>query len=187
MTSDTLNVLRLLLFDVSPGDRRKFEARSNDSPSGGGARDLRLRPEAELLPFLRDLFPHRQTILRKRKGIDTEIEVLSGTVIWKDGEVERRRTLDVWPSTDSRPDEMRIARVSELGVEGLIEDDPNGGRSILMVFQQRDSTIRLHFTTETSLREADWHPAVKRFAFHWLDSDAKTGYVDFLSQRRYPE
>jgi len=186
MSNDDLTVVRVLFQNIEPGDRRKFEARSNDSTSGGGARDLRFRPETAFLPFFKSAFPNSRIQRRNSGGVEKKIEVLSGTVVWQEGDIEKSATMEVWPSTDARPNETRIARVSGLGIYDLIVDDPDDGRSIFMLFQQKNGVLRIHFTTETSLRNDDWDPTIKAFAADWFQSNKKSAFLDLETKERYP-
>lgn len=186
MSSDGRGVVRLLFQNIENGDRRKFEAQSNDAETGGGARDLRFRPEAEFLPFFGRMFPHKRMQSRRSKDVLTQIEVLSGEVKWIEGGHEKRATMEVWPSTNARPSECRIARISSFGLYDLIADDPNGGRSVFMMFQQADGTIRMHFTTETSLRNDNWDPKIKKFTADWIAEGSKSAYLDLATKGQYP-
>ncbi|MDE2888330.1 MAG: hypothetical protein OXR72_08935 [Gemmatimonadota bacterium] len=187
MNRDDLIVVRVLFQNIEDGDRRKFAARSNDSPTGGGARDLRFRPESEFWPFFKLVFPNRRGEARKSKGVYREIEILSGRVQWQQFGQEKSAILEVWPSTDARPNEARIAQISRLGIYDLIKDDPVGGRSVFMLFQQKNGTIRLHFTTEHSLLSHDWDPTIREFATAWIRSGVKSAFFDLESKRRYPK
>lgn len=179
-------IIRVLFMDIADGDRLKFEARSNISNTGGGARDLRFRPSAEFFPFFGRMFPGRETTLTRRRGASIEIEVLFGEARWEEGGAERRGTVRVWPPTDVRPNECRIAKISSLGLSGCIADDPNGGRSVFMMFQQADGTVRLYFTTETSLRNDDWDSRIKEFATDWLGGDDKASFLDLEIGVQFP-
>lgn len=186
MASDGLNVVRVLLQNIEDGDRLKFVARSNTADTGGGARDLRFRPEGEFLPFFRKMFPGRKVHRRTSSGVSQEIELLTGTVIWNEDGKEVSAVMEIWPSTNARPNETRIARISSYGLDGLIQDDPNGGKSVFMMFQQQDGTIRLHFTCETSLKVDNWDPTIKKFAADWLEEGTKSAFLDLKSKERYP-
>ncbi|WP_295798034.1 hypothetical protein [uncultured Microbulbifer sp.] len=186
MNNNGLNVIRVLFQIIEGGDRRKFQALSNDSDTGGGARDLRFRPESEFWPFFEKVFPDRQTTKRTSKGSTTTIEVLSGTIHWDQLASAKHATLEVWPATNARPNESRFSKISRLDMHDLIVDDPNGGKSIFMLFQQQNGVIRVHFTTETSLRNDNWDPTIKKFAKEWLDSGSKSAFLDLVSKRRYP-
>ena len=155
-------IIRVLLQNIEEGDRRKFIAKSNDSDTGGGARDLRFRPEREFFPFFERMFPQKRQRPRTSKGIRSQIDVLYGDVSWTEPTGEKSATMEVWPATNARPGECRIARISSFGLHPLIQNDPNGGRSVFMMFQQADRVIRLYFTTETSLLTGNWDPKITK-------------------------
>lgn len=186
MSGNSHAIERVLLQNIEEGDRRKFVAKSNDADTGGGARDLRFRPENEFLPFFGRMFPNKSNRVRNAKGVRSQIEVVSGEVSWKEPTGEKSAEMEVWPATDARPNECRIARISELALDGLIQNDPNGGRSIFMMFQQANGEIRLFFTTETSLRNDNWDPKIKRFALDWFEDGCKSAFLDLATKERYP-
>lgn len=186
VTSNGQAVIRVLFQNIEDGDRRKFEARSNDSTTGGGARDLRFRPEDAFLPFFGRMFPHKRYETRKVNGVTSQIEVLNGTVTWTEATGEKSAAMEVWPATNARPNECRIARISSFGLSGLIKTDPSGGRSVFMMFQQANGTIRLYFTTETSLRTGNWDPKIKKFAKEWIADGSKSAFLDLQTMERYP-
>ena len=186
MSSRSQTIERVLLQNIEDGDRRKFIAKSNDAESGGGARDLRFRPETEFLPFFRRMFRNKTTKTRKAKGVTSQIEVLSGTVTWHEPTGDKSATMEIWPATDARPNECRIARISEFALDGLIQNDPNGGRSVFMMFQQANGDIWLYFTTETSLLTQNWDPKIKKFAQDWFDDGCKSAFLDLVTKEQYP-
>lgn len=186
MNSSSQVIERVLLQNIEDGDRRKFIAKSNDAASGGGARDLRFRPENEFFPFFRRMFRNKAYKTRNVKGVASQIEVLSGTVSWQEPTGEKSTMMEIWPSTDARPNECRIARISEFALDRLIHTDPNGGRSVFMMFQQANGDIRLYFTTETSLRTQNWDPRIKRFAQDWFADGCKSAFLDLITKEQYP-
>lgn len=189
MSGNGAAVVRVILQRVDEGDKKKAIAKSNESNSGGGARDLRFRPETEFLPVFQRMFPHKSTKTRKSrkvKGATSQIEVLSGTVAWHEPTGQKSATMEVWPATDARKNECRIARISSLAIDGLIEKDPNGGRSVLMLFQQANGDIWLYFTTETSLLTQNWDPTIKKFAQDWFDDGCKSAFLDLATKEQYP-
>lgn len=187
MSSNSHAIERILFQNIEDGDRRKFIAKSNDSASGGGARDLRFRPETEFLPFFRRMFPNKTYKTRKAKGLSSQIEVLSSTVKWQDPTGSKSATMEIWPATDARPNECRLARISEFALDGLIQTDPNGGRSVFMLFQQANGEIRLHFTTQTSLTTPNtWDPKIEKFARDWFADGCKSAFLDLITKERYP-
>lgn len=186
MADDGLNVIRVLFQNIEDGDRLKFVARSNTSDTGGGARDLRFRPEKKFFPFFEKMFLGRKREQRTSKGVSSEIEILTGTVVWNEGGNEVSAMMEIWPSTAARPNECRISKVSSFGLDGLIQNDPNGGKSVLMMFQQENGTVRIFFTTETSLKDDNWDPTIKKFASEWLNKGTKSAFLDLQSKERYP-
>lgn len=186
MSSSGQEIIRILLQSIEAGDRRKFKASSNDSSTGGGARDLRFRPEDEFLPFFRRMFPHKRYQTRTVKGNKTQIEVLSGTVTWNQLNKEMNAKMEIWPATNARPNECRIARISSFGLYDLVQTDPSAGRSVFMMFQQANSAIRLYFTTETSLRTGNWDPKIKKFVAEWIADGSKSAFLDLQTMERYP-
>ena len=186
MSSSTAKVDRLVLFNIENGDRRKFVAKSNDTASGGGARDLRFRPETEFLPLFRRMFPTKTTKMRSKGGASSQIEVLSGTVNWYTLSGTESANMEVWPSTASRPNESRLAKIYKYGLHGLIQNDPNGGRSVFLLLQQANGDLWLYFTTETSLLTQNWDPKIKKFAQDWFDDGCKSAFLDLVTNEQYP-
>lgn len=100
MTEERVPDPRLLVFrEVLPGDVRKQRAESNDSATGGGARDLRFRHGDEMSPILTRMFP---------SPADEE-GVTRGNVCWVDSD-RRVQTAEIefWRPTDARPNEVRL-------------------------------------------------------------------------------
>ena len=72
------------------------------------------------------------------------------------------------------------------GFAGLVKRDPSGGRSVFMLFQQRNGVVRVYFATETSLRTENWNSAVKEFASVWLDSGHSSAFLDLDTNEGFP-
>jgi len=85
--------------EVVLGDLRKFNAESNDSPTGGGARDLRISPVTDYWERLLDFFPERVSD-REYYGY-----IHSG---------ESRPKITLMGPTVSRHNECRICRISQI-------------------------------------------------------------------------
>lgn len=188
MSSDGLDIVRVFLFRVDDGDRRKFIAKANDTSSGGGPRDLRVRPEERFWPFFKRMLSCRETVNRPRTGGTTEI--LVDDIVWIEGGIDQRRRLEIWPHQNKRPNECRMAKVSQWHADHLIKDDPAGGLSVLMLFQQEDGVIRLFFTTETVLKQGNWDPTVKSFSARWLQKTRghqgpKSAFLDLKEKESY--
>lgn len=184
-------VVRVLFQVLKEGDRKKMLAASNVTPSGGGARDLRFRPESEFLPFFAKLLPN---VVFDPPG-SSNIKTCRGHVVWDGGSAgTQSKEMEVWRATDARPGECRIARIHEFDFSGLVKDDPRHGRSIFMLFQQQNGVVRVHFTTETSLKTEPWNPVIKKFAVDWLAQAAagagarhfRSAFLDLTTNDRFP-
>jgi hypothetical protein len=171
-------VVRIVLQRVDAGDLKKAKAVSNDAKTGGGARDLRFNPQKEFFPFFQRMF--------KGRSVQRKKTVCTGTVFWDDASSEKSADLAVWPPYPSRPGECKIGKVASLNIDGLIKNDPNGGLSVILLFEQSDGTIRMFFTTETSLRNDGWDPKIKSFAKRWFDSGRKSAFLDLEFGEQYP-
>ena len=184
VASNETEVVRVLFQILMEGDRRKMDAASNDSRTGGGARDLRFRPESEFLPFFRKLLP--EVVLESRES--TQIETYRGSVSWEASGQQKSQVMTVWPATDARPNECRIATINQFDFSSLVKKDPGGGPSIFMLFQQQNGVVRAYFTTETSLRSENWHPTIKTFAEVWLATahKHKSAFLDLEANERFP-
>ncbi len=172
-------VIRVILQRVDEGDKRKARAESNDAASGGGARDLRFNPQDEFLPFLGKVFTGRRTKRQKT--------VYFGDINWNDGVSDRSAELEVWPPYPSRPFECKIGRVSSLHINNLIKQDPNGGHSVIVIFQRADGEVWLYFTTETSLLSPNiWDPKIEKLARFWFNDGCKSAFLDLVTNEQYP-
>ena len=180
--SNDTQVVRVLFQILTEGDRLKMDAVSNFSPTGGGARDLRFRPESEFLPFFRKVLT--EVVLEPRGS--TQIETYRGSVSWEASGQEKSRMMTVWPATDARPNECRIGGINHFDFPGLVKKDPTGGASIFMLFQQRNGVVRVYFTTETSLRSENWNSRIKNFAKDWMATNRRSAFLDLETNERFP-
>lgn len=182
-SNDTQVVVVRVLFQIlTEGDLLKMDAVSNVSPTGGGARDLRFRPESEFLPFFRKMLPE---VVLKRRG-STQIETYRGSVSWEASGQEKSRMMTVWPATGARQNECRIAEINRFDFSGLVKKDPAGGGSIFMLFQQRNGVVRVYFTTKTSLRSENWNSSIKNFAKDWMATNHRSAFLDLETNERFP-
>jgi hypothetical protein len=184
-------VARVIFQVIEDGDRRKFEAVSNDADTGGGARDLRFRPANRFLPVFGRMFPGRTIRRRTREGVQVELELLNGTFVTPQAtdEAERAsRDITVWPETNARPGECRIAQVNRYDFLPLLPPQGEGGQCIMMLIQTYGGTVNVWFTSEAILRhEVGWDESVKRFALRWLDTDAKSAFLDLERGEEFPD
>lgn len=182
-------VVRMVLHHLVPGDLRKFQAESNDSDSGGGARDLRFRPETVALRFFRQMFPQRrEEVTRDREGNARQVEVAFGPIRWANGPggVWQEGMLDAWPRTPSR-NEARLARVNEFGFDALFPITAPGDKAVLILTQTADGSVFVTFTTGSEIRaDQEGDPVLRDFAIDWLRGNKKSGYIDLLNNERHP-
>ena len=182
VASNDTQVVRVVFKILTEGDRLKMDAVSNISQTGGGARDLRFRPESEFLPIFKKMLPE----VAPEQRNSTQIETYRGPVVWNASGQEKSRVMTVWPATNARPDECRIVRINRFDFSGLAEKDSEGGSSIFMLFQQRNGVVRVYFTTETSLKSEDWNSTIKNFATDWMQTNYRSGFLDLETKKRFP-
>jgi hypothetical protein len=186
------SVIRVVFKEIVSGDLRKFRAESNDSETGGGARDLRFSPYGEFAGVFGEMFSDRVKENRRRGGINTEIEVLKGDLTWDDPATNSQRSKPIYfePPTDVRPGEGRIPRVHEYPPFQVPVAD-NEGRVLLLFIQRGDGSVWSAFATENSLRSGQgWDPAVSRGLLACLDAprprnQTAQGYLNLRAGTRY--
>ena len=178
MANNDTHIIRVVFQILEPGDLKKMKGESNVSPTGGGAVDLRFRPDSAFLPMFRRMLP--EVVLAHGK------ETYRGAVFWEASGQEKSREMAVWPATPSREGECRIAEVNHFDFSGLVKEDPGGGRSIFMLFQLRSGIVRAYFTTETSLKSEAWHSIIKRFAKDWMGTNHRSAFLDLETKERFP-
>lgn len=168
--------------ELKEGDRRKIRAQSNDSRTGGGARDLRISPEDEFGPFFEILIP---TTHVRRSNVRGDVTVRATKVHWNwDGHVEVKN-IELWPPQPKRPAELRIASIDE----NFPDTVPTGdGRVFLILVRNDRGEIWGHYVTESQLRSGVFEPSVANPILACLDLTQKTtvrGYLDFEGRRSY--
>ena len=193
MANEGGQVARILYKEIVEGDLRKIQARSNDSDTGGGARDFRFGSYNTLLPVIKKMFPKTVKENRKRGGRTVAIDVFKGEFHWHNAKKEVQRKASFFePPTDVRPSEGRIARVHEypcfdasnvkIGV---------GNRVLLLLIQLDDDSVWPYYAEEKTLRTPDaWHPMVAKELLNCLDANRPAnqvaiGYRDFTNVGRY--
>ncbi|MCR6688904.1 hypothetical protein [Cellulomonas sp.] len=198
-----VGVRRLVYKELLSGDYRKLAGTSNDTPTGGGARDLRF-PFAAFDGVFAKLLPGFEVVERKRKGVRQNVKVRSGPVfvdeVDDEGVMVSRSTQMSWEnSTDSRSSEGRIPRVhdsdaaKQLLAAGLEMRDVDGRRPrVFALFVQDDNgELRVHYAYEQDLRAGDWADSVARPILEHLDDlhrrrdQSVVGYIDFLVPLHY--
>lgn len=188
-------VARILYKEIVEGDLRKILAKSNDSDTGGGARDFRFGSYNQLLPVIKQMFPYLVKVDRKRDSVVSQIDVFKGTFHWKNTAAGTVSAKDSFfePPTDVRPSEGRIARVHEYGCfdTSLIPKGGEGNRIILLLIQNCDGEVWPHFAEEQSLRTPGvWDTVVAQELLKCIDAEraeghAVIGFRDFAASTSY--
>jgi hypothetical protein len=194
MANATGQVARILYKEIVTGDLRKILAQSNDSDTGGGARDFRFGSYKQLLPVIKLMFPKKIKENRKRDGILEQIDIFQGEFFWENnlGRIDHKYSF-FEPPTDVRPSEGRIVRVHEYGCfdTARIPKGGIGNRVLLLLIQLSDGSVWPHFAEERTLRQhGKWDPVVAKELLNCMDAQraenrAVIGYRDFSNLDRY--
>lgn len=132
--------------EIVSGDIRKLLAESNDSKTGGGARDLRL-PWKAFRPIMLQIFT-KEALGRGGKGIRV------ADVTFLDANDQPQRTqLEYWPATSARPTEDRIAKVHASPALGGQLPATDKGRVFLLLSKFDDGTVRCDYAYEEDLKQ----------------------------------
>ncbi len=171
----SLSVKIVVYKKIVEGDLSKFTATSNITPTGGGARDLRFSPASEFFPIFQRMFP--------RDG-----SVLKGSFFWTNGSITTTTEVEIHPPTNARPNEVRIGRIHECFPANVIPRDASD--CILLIVMDASGKVCPYFTTQRSLIQDNWHPAIKQPILAGLNAhrSAKTtamGYVDIENGRNF--
>lgn len=134
--------------EIVDGDMRKLLAESNDSKTGGGARDLRF-PARAFDAVLRQIFSTQATG-RGGKVIRT------GDVIYIDSSGQPQKTqLEYWPPTQSRKTESRISKIHNSPALGGQLPRTDGGRVFVVLTKFSDGNVRCDYAYEDELRDPE--------------------------------
>lgn len=186
MASGVGQVARILYKEIVEGDRRKADAESNDSTSGGGARDFRFPYEA-VLPAVELIFPTK--VVRRGKPVH------QGTFLWKEpGSTQVvSKAAEFMSPTRSRPSEGWMSQVPKFSCfdTDRIPQGGVGNRVLLLLIQLHDQTVWPHFAEESTLRvKGAWDPSVADELLSCIDAQravnrAVIGFIDFANSRRF--
>ena len=184
--------LRIVFKEFKPGDVRKRQAKSNNTKSGGGARDLRLNHRG-IGPIIAEMFPDREVVTRKRKKEVVKIEAYAGTLVYPvdpdqpSGELAKMSVLYELPTT-ARGFEGRIARINRIPSLARSPQSPDD-RVFLLLVQSEGGEVRAHYVTETSLRSGRWHHLVSNTILGCIPvtqrRHAVQGFIDFTTDTTY--
>jgi hypothetical protein len=177
---------RALFKLVLPGDVRKMNAESNDSRTGGGARDIRFS-HIRFEPVVTEMFP---TVTHAQKTKRTSLEIRVGQLVHFEGDEEHRMAIQYWPPTDARGSEGRIARVPDI-LPLQASHFPEGEGAVFYLFVQGDDgDLTAHFVSEDSLRVSGrWNSWVAETILTALEQAPRNvsarGWIDWTTGERY--
>lgn len=176
--------------EIVDGDMRKLLAESNDSKTGGGARDLRF-PVRAFDSVLRQIFS-KDAIGRGGQSIRI------GDVIYLDSSSQPQKTqLEYWPPTNSRKTESRISKIHNSPALGGQLPRTGSGRVFVLLIQFSDGSVRCDYAYEEDLRANVWAPELSSvvlgcFASASAKNTTRTaglvsaqGYYDFSTGTGY--
>lgn len=170
-------VARVFYQELRQGDLLKHQAESNQAATGGGARDLRISPEAQFRPLFERLFPGRRMKVSKGRNVS----ILYGPVRWSPTD---EREVEVWPPTDPRPYELRIAQINK-----SFPAIPEGGRVFVLLIQNDRHEVWGHYVTEADIRDTDFNPRVSKTIIDCIDRTpphrSVRGFLDLESGGSY--
>lgn len=186
-----LTPVLLVYKEIGPGDMRKLLARSNDSSTGGGARDLRL-PWRTFRPVMCRIFT--ETAVGKGGR-----EIRTARVTYKEKGSLRKTTLEYWPATTSRPAEDRVSKIhSNPALAGGRLPDQGRGRVFLIFIKWSNEEVRCYYAYENDLKTpGKWDSEVRQAILGCMsDTDLRNsgrtgqalsvqGYYDFLDGTVY--
>lgn len=176
-TTGALSIKRLIFREVLAGDVKKFEAKSNKTKSGGGARDFRFRPYSEFDGIFERMLAGTDTKPRKRDGAAKTITIYTSPVSIWGGTVSH--PLEFEPPTTARKNEGRLTRLNHLG----LAVPKNQGRVFLVIHQTGDDKVWLSFATQDELTNKAWHPTINDFLLACMlaprsSNSAAQGFLD---------
>jgi hypothetical protein len=170
--------------EIRPGDVEKQKATSNLAPTGGGARDLRIRPATEFTAMLTPMFP----LPGPQQG------VTQGPVYWL-GEDNSIRTTQVeyWRPTAARPGEARIGRIHFIEAWSVDEQEyanaaAAGNKWFYLLVMDADSVVWARILKEENLPNENRvvREYIERRIGETQPHHAVRGSMNFRTREEYP-
>ena len=136
--------------EILIGDLKKQKAQSNTSQSGGGARDLRI--PSGYAPYLHEFFS--EEIENKRIA----------PVRWQDENGQQQTAnLELWPPTNARPKELRIATIHNIDAwkitksdeQEFVNDLESGNKWFYLLVKTNSEIIGASILKSAHLEEAE--------------------------------
>ena len=174
----------MFFYEIKEGDVLKQRAKSNKSTSGGGARDVRIRPAEKFSAILAAMFPGKTS----REG------VWEGSISWEDddGNVEQA-TIELWRPTEARPGEARIGRINRIAAwdvhtKQYTEDLGRGKKWFYLLVKDTDGVVWARLLYEENLPNED--PRVRRYVEQRIKDTHPhhhvRGTLNFITGEEYP-
>lgn len=169
--------------EIVEGDVLKMQAKSNLTPSGGGARDLRF-PKAKFHEVMHRIFTKVVQLKDGRECREAE-------VLYLDPNGNKRfTTLKYWPATNARPTEERIGQIHDSPALGKNPPASDKGRVFVTLTKFDDGIVRCAYAYEDDLVAGRWAPEVTRHILECMESSDQAsanrehprptqGYYDF--------
>lgn len=170
-------ISKFVFKELVEGDFRKFEAQSNDSPTGGGARDLRYTPADKFYPFFEKMIPNK----------DAE-GTLYGKFYWTINGKKHITDAIVHKPTNARPSEVRLACVNKNIPDAAIPADHKG--VFFVIVQLNSGILRPFFIPITSLSNNAWDHTFRRVLTYSLNVNKRAnvqarGYYDYMTKEEF--
>lgn len=181
----------LVYKELLPGDMRKLLGQSNDTPSGGGARDLRL-PWRAFRTVMQRIFTETVELKNGKQIRAAEI-----TYTTSNGN-HATTTLEYWPATLRRPAEDRVSKVHDSPALADRLPVQDKGRVFVLFIRWNNGTATCHYAYEDDLRASNLWASEVRNVILGCTSDtelkntnrprsplATMGFYDFLDGTGY--
>lgn len=173
---------------VLEGDVKKFKAKSNTTPSGGGARDFRFRPYEKFDAVFDRLLSTRKTVTRKRKGKSLSLSVYTEDVtVWHGPGATAPHTLVFESPTTARDGEGRICQLDKLKLKA--KGSTADRCEFLILWKDNSGKVFVALVTDRELRAGHWHEDIAKVLLSCMEQkktrSAIQGYHDFKSGRHY--
>jgi hypothetical protein len=182
---------RLLFKSVEDGDLRKLEARSNDSKTGGGARDLRM-PHKAVERVVPKMFPTVVQETRSRNKERQLIDLRKAQLVYADDDGQVHEIQVCYePPTTARPSEGRITRIHEIpALAKKYLPNQAAGRRLFLFIQHDDGKLRARYVSDSDLTNPPagspkWNKLAKETILEALrvapPGKSACGWVDFTT------
>lgn len=172
--------------EAFPGDVLKLKAESNISQTGGGARDLRVRPANKFDEVMLQIF----TEPTEKPGVFQQV------IHWESpntGHV-KTATAEYWRPTEVRPNESRIARIHELDCWAIdeaayVEDRKKSVKWFFLLVLDNNGLAWARLVRESAIPEMNQTIRAffqKRITSCTLENKTICGAIDLPNNKEYP-